>query len=170
MRTGKAAAAGGRSVKVAPGNGRLIARQNDTAIGSGSTVTLHFSILLADGQEVDTTRRNRPATFRVGDGNLPSAFERALFGLRAGADERLWIPPDEGFGPRRIENIRTLRRADFPNAASLESGTMVLFEAVGGELPGVVTAVDGDLVEVDFNHPLAGRKLAFDVTILRVEN
>ena len=109
------------------------------------------------------------ATFRVGDGNLPSGFERALFGLRAGDDERLWITPDQGFGLRQKENIRTIRRADFPNDSDLTPGMMMVFNAPGGELPGVLLAVADDTVEVDFNHPLAGRKLAFDVTILRVE-
>lgn len=148
---------------------RLIARQGKLAIGVGATVTLHFSILLESGEEVDTTRRGKPATFRVGDGNLPSGFERALFGLRAGDDERLWITPDQGFGLRQKENIRTIRRADFPNDSDLTPGMMMVFNAPGGELPGVVLAVADDTVEVDFNHPLAGRRLAFDVTILRVE-
>ena len=138
-------------------------------VGPGATVTLHFSIHLETGEEVDTTRRGDPATFRVGDGNLPGGFERALFGLAAGDDERLWITPEEGFGLRKKENIRTIRRADFPNDSELEAGMMMVFDAPGGELPGVVRTVGDRMVEVDFNHPLAGRRLAFDVTILRVE-
>ena len=147
----------------------LIAREGDLAIGVGTTVTMHFSIHLETGEEVDTTRRGKPATFRVGDGKLAPGFEQALFGLRAGADERLWITPEKGFGLRKDENIRTIRRADFPNASDLEAGMMVLFDGAGGELPGVVRSVAEHTVEVDFNHPLAGRELAFDVTILRVE-
>ena len=147
----------------------LIARQGDLAIGIGTKVTLHFSIHLPGGEEVDGTRRGKPATFRVGDGNLPVGFERALFGLRVGSDERLWIPPEQAFGLRKDENIRTIRRADFPNASDLEPGMMMVFDGAGGELPGVVRTITGDTVEVDFNHPLAGRTLAFDVTILRVE-
>lgn len=147
----------------------LIARQGTPAIADGARVTLHFSIHLASGEEVDTTRRGKPATFRVGDGNLPRGFEQAMFGLRAGDDQRLWITPEAGFGLRKKENIRTIRRADFPNASDLEPGMMMVFNAPGGELPGVVRTVADNLVEVDFNHPLAGRRLAFDVTILRVE-
>ncbi len=178
----------------------LIARQGGLAIGFGTRVTLHFAIHLASGEEVDTTRRGRAATFTVGDGNLPGGFERALFGLRAGADERLPIPVDEAFGPRREGNIRTLRRADFANAGDLAPGTIIAFAAAAvtgesatgessasgesppsgeappmdaslgaGELPGVVLSVAQDTVVVDFNHPLAGRELVFDVTILGVE-
>ncbi len=150
---------------------RLIARQGSPAIGPGARVTLHFALHLASGEEVDGTRRGPPATFTVGDGNLPFGFERALFGLRPGDDERILIAPDQGFGPHRKENIRTLRRADFPNAADLEPGMMLAFAAAdaAGEVPGVVRSTTAGAVVVDFNHPLAGRDLVFDVTILRVE-
>ena len=149
----------------------LIARQGDLAIGPATRVRLHFSIHLANGEEVDTTRRGKPAVFVVGDGNLPEGFERALYGLRPGDDERIPIGPADGFGLREIENIRTLARADFPNADDLVPGMMIAFAAAGstGELPGLVTTVSAETVEVDFNHPLAGRDLVFDVTILGVE-
>ena len=149
----------------------LIARQGDLPIGPGTRVTLHFSIHLAGGEEVDTTRRGEPAVFTVGDGNLPEGFEKALCGLRRGADERIPIAPHAGFGARKKENIRTLPRADFPNADDLVPGMMIAFAAAGspGELPGVVTSASADAVVVDFNHPLAGRDLVFDVTILKVE-
>lgn len=150
----------------------LIARQGDLAIGPGTRVTLHFSIHLASGEEIDTTRRGKPAVFSVGDGNLPEGFEQALFGLRPGDDERIPIAPAEGFGLHKKENIRTLPRGDFPNADDLVAGMMIAFAATGstpGELPGVVTSSSADTVVVDFNHPLAGRDLVFDVTILKVE-
>lgn len=150
----------------------LIARQGDLAIGPGTRVTLHFSIHLASGEEIDTTRRGKPAVFSVGDGNLPEGFERALFGLRPGDDERIPIGPADGFGLHKNQNIRTLPRGDFPNADDLVPGMMIAFAATGsapGELPGVVTSASSDTVVVDFNHPLAGRDLLFDVTILKVE-
>jgi len=156
---------------------RLIAREGGTAIGPGTRVTLHFSLHLETGEEVDTTRRGKPATFTVGDGSLPEGFERALFGLKAGDDEQIAIAPSEGFGLRNSENVRTLSRANFPNASDLVPGMMIAFAAAGGgsrdgspgELPGVVKSVAEDSVEVDFNHPLAGRDLMFDVTILKVD-
>jgi len=150
---------------------KLIARQGDLAIGPGTRVTLHFSIHLASGEEVDTTRRGKPAVFVMGDGNLPEGFEKAIGGLRAGDDERIAIAPADGFGLRKKANIRTLPRADFPSADDLVPGMMIAFAATGssGEIPGVVTSASADTVVVDFNHPLAGRDLLFDVTILGVE-
>jgi FKBP-type peptidyl-prolyl cis-trans isomerase SlpA len=139
------------------------------SIGPESRVTLHFSLLLASGEEVDTTRRGKPATFTVGDGSLPAAFEQALFGLQAGADEQFTFAPDAAFGQAREENLRLLPRSQFDAAMVLEPGVVVSFASPGGHLPGVVKSLQGDLVVVDFNHPLAGKSLVFDVSIIRVE-
>ena len=147
----------------------VIARQGQRSVGPGARVTLHFAILLADGREVDTTRRGKPATFTIGDGKVPAGFEAELMGMSSGDDERIPIPPERGFGPRREENVRTVPVADFPDAESLEPGLVMAFHSPEGDLPGVVREIRGTEVVVDFNHPLAGRDLIFDVTILRVE-
>ncbi len=140
-----------------------------TAVGPDTRVTLHFSILLESGEEVDSTRRSRPATFTVGDGNLLPGFERALFGLSAGADEQLHIAAADAFGEQREENLRFMPIAQFSAEVVPEPGLVVSFAGPGGDLPGVVRSVEGDLVVVDFNHPLAGKNLIFDVSILKVE-
>lgn len=140
-------------------------------IGPGTRVTLHFSIRLPGGEEVDSTWNRRPATFEVGDGNLLPGFERALFGLEAGATRQVTITPEEGFGMPHPDNVQRLDREDFPPDMTLEEGLVVSFaDAARAELPGVIKRIDGDRVEVDFNHPLAGRSLVFDVQIIRVES
>jgi FKBP-type peptidyl-prolyl cis-trans isomerase SlpA len=140
-----------------------------TAIGPHTRVTLHFSLLLDTGVEIDSTRRARPATFTVGDGSLLPGFEQALFGLTAGADEQLHIPAAQAFGDLREENLRFMPASQFGSDVVPEPGLVVSFAGPGGELPGVVKSVQGDLVVVDFNHPLAGKALIFDVSILKVE-
>ena len=139
------------------------------AVGPNTRVTLHFSVLLETGEEIDSTRRSRPATFTVGDGSLPEGFERALFGLTAGSDEQLRIPAPDGFGEAREANVRFMPRAQFATNVTPEPGLVVSFTSPEGELPGVVKSIQGDLVVVDFNHPLAGKNLIFDVSILKVE-
>ncbi len=138
-------------------------------VGPDTRVTLHFSILLESGEEIDSTRRSRPATFTVGDGSLLPGFEQALFGLSAGADEQLRIAAQDGFGEQREENLRFMPIAQFASNVVPEPGLVVSFAGPGGELPGVVRSIEGDLVVVDFNHPLAGKTLIFDVSILKVE-
>jgi FKBP-type peptidyl-prolyl cis-trans isomerase SlpA len=140
-----------------------------TAVGPNTRVTLHFSLLLENGEEVDTTRHARPATFAVGDGSLLPGFERALFGLAAGANAALRIAAADGFGEAREDNVRFMTLGQFGPGVVPEPGLVVSFAGPDGELPGVVRAIEGDLVIVDFNHPLAGKTLVFDVSILSVE-
>jgi len=141
-----------------------------TMIGPGSTVTLHFAIKLEDGQLVDSNFDGKPATFTVGDGNLLEGFEKALFGLFEGSEQSLRILPENGFGQHNPSNIQVVPRKSFDDM-ELEEGLMVSFaDAQGGELPGVIASFDDDKVRVDFNHPLAGKALQFDVKILSVSN
>lgn len=138
-------------------------------IGPGTKVTLRFSLLLESGQTVDSTGE-RAAEFTVGDGNLLPGFEQALFGLQAGARERLYIEAARGFGEPKPDNVQQLRRDQFPADMELTEGLVVSFgDQQHGELPGVIRRVNGDRVEVDFNHPLAGKNLYFEVDIVDVE-
>ena len=141
-----------------------------TVIGPGKRVTLHFSLTLADGSEIDSTRRGQPATFIVGDGNLLPGFEEALFGMRRGDDQQLHIPPERAFGVPNDDNLQRFPLAQFRDVAT-EPGAVVSFrDAANSELFGVVASLDGEDVVVDFNHPLAGRTVIFDVSVLRVED
>jgi len=147
---------------------RLIASSASQPIRPGSRVRLHFSLLLETGEEVDTTRRGKPASFVMGDGNLLPGFEEALMGLKAGDDLQIELEPAAAFGERNPDSVQILETRAFGDIA-LEPGLIVSFASPEGELPGVVLELTGDRVKVDFNHPLAGRRITFDVSILGVE-
>lgn len=137
-------------------------------IGPGKTVTLHFAIKLEDGQIIDSNFEAEPATFTVGDGNLLEGFEKALFGLEEGAKQTLKILPENGFGMSNPSNVQNIPRSQF-EGMELEQGLVISFADAGnGELPGVIAEFDDKMVSVDFNHPLAGKKLDFQVEILQV--
>ena len=144
--------------------------QSDPKIQEGSSVTLHFSLLLPSGEEIDSTRNAKPATFVVGDGNLLPGFEASLMGKSTGYAEQIRLQPEHAFGERNDANIRLLPRDKFSELGNdLEEGLMVSFQSPEGELPGVVIAVYEDTLKVDFNHPLSGREIIFDVAILDVQ-
>ncbi|KTT13475.1 peptidylprolyl isomerase [Pseudomonas oryzihabitans] len=141
----------------------------EITVGPDTRVTLHFAIKLQNGDVVDSTFDKAPATFTVGDGNLLPGFEQALFGLEAGAKTSLTIPPERGFGQPNDGNLQTMARDDFTDM-ELSPGLLIIFsDAAGGEMPGVVKSYDDEQVIIDFNHPLAGRMLTFDVEILAIE-
>lgn len=137
-------------------------------IGQGKKVTLHFSVALSDGTVVDTTReRNVPAEFTVGDGSLLPGFEKAIFGLQAGDRRSVFIDAKRGFGDWNENNVQVFTRLQFSDM-NLEPGLVISFADKTGELPGVVKEITDETVTVDFNHPLAGRDLVFEVDIIRV--
>jgi len=140
----------------------------DAAIGPGTRVSLHFAIKLQDGQIIDSNFDTRPASFTFGDGNIPEGFEQALLGLKAGEHAELTIAPERGFGMYNPSNIQVLPRSQFKDM-ELEPGLVVSFQEPGGELPGVVTEFTDEKVTVDFNHPLAGKTLIFEVQVESVE-
>jgi len=132
-------------------------------------VLLHFSLALENGELIDSNFERQAAECRIGDGNLPQAFERHLLGLRAGEECSVLLAPDEAFGPLRNENIQRLPRFRFPADLPLESGLVVDFaDQAGNTQAGVVRSFDSSSVEVDFNHPLAGRALCFRARIVAV--
>lgn len=138
-------------------------------IGPDTRVTLHFAIKLEDGSVVDSNFDNAPATFEVGDGNLLPGFEQALFGLEAGARKEMSLSPEQGFGMSNPNNIQQMSTQDFDSQIELQTGLMLAFvDANRTELPGMIKSIEGDRVEVDFNHPLAGKALLFDVHIIEV--
>lgn len=147
---------------------QIIASSAEIKIVPGSRVTLHFSLLLPGGQEVDTTRNGDPATFQMGDGNLLPGFEEALLGMRTGDAAQIELAPEQAFGEHNPANVRLMERRRFDDM-ELEEGLVVSFSATDGELPGIVLAVYDDTVKVDFNHPLSGKPIIFDVAIVDVE-
>lgn len=138
-------------------------------ISQGSEVTLHFTLKLPNGDVVDTTTGKAPATFKVGDGSLLPGFEQSLYGLKAGDQRSFEIEPERGFGPGNEQNIQTMPRDNFTDM-ELEPGLLIIFkDAAGGEMPGVVKAIHDSIVEIDFNHPLAGKIITFEVEIIAVK-
>ena len=140
----------------------------DTRIEAGSTVELHFSVAIENGVEIDNTRsREAPVSLVIGDGSLLPDFEKALFGLRAGDRRTVHLPPEEAFGPWNPDNIQRFDTVKFEQRPV--AGQMIEFEdKAKTSLYGVVLSVNDDITEVDFNHPLAGKNISFEVEIFKV--
>lgn len=144
--------------------------QQPLRIGNDMRVTLHFAVRLVDGTEMDSTFGGNPASFIWGDESLLPGFEKALRGLKAGDKRSVFMSADKAFGAHNPDNIQHFQRKDFDASLTLEPGVVVSFQdASGAELPGVVAEIEGDWVRVDFNHPLAGRDLTFEVEIVDVQ-
>lgn len=146
----------------------IIQPNEEIRIQDGSKVDLHFSVSIENGVEIDNTRnREEPVSLVIGDGSLLPGFEKALFGLRAGDRRTVHLPPEDAFGPWNPENIQTFDTVKFEQRPIV--GHMIEFEdKAKATLFGVVKSVNDDITEIDFNHPLAGKNITFEVEIFKV--
>jgi FKBP-type peptidyl-prolyl cis-trans isomerase SlpA len=137
----------------------------------GELVTLHYRIGLDDGTEVLSTFGGNPATLALGGGELSPGLERCLAQVvemrEPGRRCVFELEPREAFGEYRGELVQVYPRSAFAQVANLEAGSVFEFSAPdGASRAGLVQAVDEEQVRVDFNHPLAGKRVRFEVEVL----
>lgn len=139
-------------------------------VQSASVVTLHYTLALLEGEEVDTSRGGDPVTIRLGAGDWADFLEKHLIGMVLGEKRHIDILAQETAQLRQDSDIQHMRRTEFPSEFVLEPGRVFAFSLPNGqEVAGQVLSIEGDDVAIDFSHPLAGRDLVLDVEILAIE-
>lgn len=141
-------------------------------VAEGMQISLHFTLELTDGNVIDSTRPDSPASFVVGDGSLPAPLEALLIGMEQGQSITHSTKAGLVFGVARSENIIWLARTSFSEDIKLEVGLVVSFEGMvgGGEAPGIIKEFTEEQVLVDFNHPLAEQDFIFKAQIIKIES
>ncbi len=143
-------------------------------IENGSAVTLHFSLLLTNGEVIDSNFDQEPPSFKLGDGSMLPGFERLLLGLGTGDDIEEVLQPEQAFGAVNQGNLHRFPVAKFEQLLEdelipTEVGSVVCFkDPKGFDLSGVVTDINDDSIGIDFNHPLAGKQIIFRARIISV--
>lgn len=141
----------------------------NSGIRPGDRVTLHYRLACGD-EEVVSTFGGEPETFALGGGELAPGLETVLLGLAAGTRRTLRLAPGQAFGDRDPARVQTLPRAEFPPGLEPVAGNMADFTLPNGQtLSATILEVDDRGVKLDFNHPLAGLPVDFQVHILAVE-
>ena len=135
-------------------------------IAANSLVTLHYRVTNSDGFEFISTFDNRPATLQLGTGELAPPFEQCLIGLPADTCRSFDLPPDAAFGAHNPDLVQRIRRSDLPDDTMPELLANITMQNVTGQqFTGIVRERDENGLLVDFNHPLAGKSLRFEVDI-----
>jgi FKBP-type peptidyl-prolyl cis-trans isomerase SlpA len=146
----------------------------DVTVKPGSFLTLHYRLAGPDGGALIDTFADKPATLSLGTGELAPAMEARLIGLAEGAQRSFALDAGEAFGARNPELLQRVKRsllAELGDAdASYHVGDVVQFPTPDGQgaYAGVVREVGSDWLLFDFNHPLAGQPVRFDVQIIGV--
>ena len=139
----------------------------------GSFLTLHYRLRDGDGVAFVDTFGTPPATLSLGTGELAPAMEARLLGLTAGSEESFALAAGEAFGERDAALVHRVSRAALDAEGDADGdyriGDVVRFPAPDGRsIAGIVRAVEDDALVFDFNHPLAGLPLTFDVKLVSV--
>ncbi|MDO5056542.1 MAG: FKBP-type peptidyl-prolyl cis-trans isomerase [Lautropia sp.] len=145
-------------------------------VGPRSFLTLHYRLTLPDtGADVINTFEGKPATLQLGIGQMAEALESCLLGLADGDHRVFDLAPGQAFGPRNPELIQRVSRAMLEREGrpdeigTYQPGDLVEFPAPdGGAFAGVLKSQDEQGAVFDFNHPLAGKAVRFEVRILGV--
>ena len=141
------------------------------SIKDNSAVSFHYSLTDDEGQQLDSSAGKEPLAYLHGAGNIIPGLENALTGKAVGDSMTVAVSAAEGYGEVQQELIQDVPRTSFQGVEQIEVGMQ--FEAQtgqGGTVPVTVTAVTDETVTVDGNHPLAGKKLNFDVSIEAVRD
>ena len=140
----------------------------------GSFLTLHYRLAGPDGADIVNTFADKPATLSRGTGELAAAREQRLLGLAEGTRTVFDVPAGEAFGQRNPELLQRVKRSLLDELGDPEQsysvGDVVQFPTPGGEASyaGVVRELGPDWLLFDFNHPLAGRPVVFEVQLIGV--
>ena len=136
-------------------------------VSNGKVITLEYTVKLQDGQVVDTNVGGDPLTYTQGANQIIRGVESAVEGMEVGQTKQAVVPPNEGYGDRDPNALHEISKEKVPQEAKV--GTQLHGkDATGREIRPVVSAIKDDTVVLDFNHPLAGKTLHFDLKVVNI--
>jgi len=134
--------------------------QNDVVVSM--EYTLHV-----ENEEIDSSKGQDPLQFLVGHGNIISGLEREMIGMKVGESKDVIIPPADGYGEFDEEAFLSVPRGEFPKDVPVEEGLELSVRDDSGQSRYArIDTIEGDTVTLNFNHPLAGDELHFNVKVL----
>lgn len=137
------------------------------AAKAGDKLRIHYTGRLEDGTVFDKSEERGPLEVTVGNGEIIPGLDEGLVGMEVGETRELTVPPEAAYGPRDEARIQQVPREAIPEHIPTEPGTQLSVQTQEGQtIPVVVTKATDSHVELDANHPLAGKTLNFDVTLV----
>ena len=141
-------------------------KTNPAMIADDVVVTMEYT-LTVNGEVVDSSDENDPLVFLQGYRNIIPGLERELYGMKVGDSKKVSVKPLDGYGEKDPDAFMDVPRSEFPAEIPLEIGVELDIRDEDNEvMSATIVDVDKDNVRLDFNHPLAGETLDFEVKIL----
>ena len=135
----------------------------------GDQVQVHYTGRLADGTVFDSSRDREPLAFELGSGMMIEGFDKAVTGMQVGESKTTEIVSTEAYGAHNDEMVVSVPRTQLPEGMQPEVGQQLGMQQPNGQqIPVVVTKVEEESIEIDANHPLAGKDLIFDLELVSI--
>lgn len=136
-------------------------------IADDLVVSIDYTLTLDDGQLIDQSENGRPLEYLQGHSNIIPGLEVALYGLKVGDEKKVEVDPIDGYGEISSDNFDTMPRSAFPADLELQEGLGLHLQdsQTGQALVAYISEIRADEVLLDFNHPLAGETLHFQVKV-----
>jgi FKBP-type peptidyl-prolyl cis-trans isomerase SlyD len=131
---------------------------------------IHYTLKDDSGSVVDSSAGGEPLAYIQGHGNLVAGLEKALEGKEEGANVVVAVPPEEGYGKHDATLIQRVPKRSMQGAGDIKKGMQFQARTPEGMRVFTVTALVGDMVTLDGNHPLADKTLHFDVNVVQVRD
>jgi len=136
-------------------------------VENGFNVKVHYKGTFADGTEFDNSRkRGQTLDFEVGTPNLIQGFNKAVLGLTTGQSRTVTLAPDDAYGQVNPEAFQNVPKVQFGSDFVFEVGAAVMGQGPQGPFRATIHEVHDSDVTLDFNHPLAGKDLTFEVEVV----
>ena len=136
------------------------------AAKKGDVVKVEYKGKIEEGTVVSRTPDDETLRFTIGDGKMMPGFERAVIGMHEGESKTVEIKAKDGFGPYREELVMTVERSEWPEDVEPKIGEQLEMQREDGHtIVAEITGITDDTVELDANHPLAGKDLTFDIEL-----
>ena len=141
-------------------------------VKTGNNVSVHYVGTLDDGTEFDSSRsRGAPLSFQVGSGQLIAGFDAALSGMVVGETKTITLVPADAYGEASPEHVQTAPRNMFPSDFEFKVGATVYGKNENGqEILAKINSFDNEEIILDFNHPMAGKTLNFDIELISIDS
>jgi len=144
--------------------------KKEMVVKKGNKIKVQYTGRLQDGTVFDQSKEKEPLEFIVGSGQLISGFDKAVEGMKLNEEKKVTLKTEEAYGQSNPDLIRQFERSFFPADFSPEKDIVIeLQDANGRKIPGTIVDVTEENVSVDLNHPLAGKELIFDISVVDIE-
>ena len=130
-----------------------------------SVVAIHYTLKDDEGEVIDSSTGQEPLEYLHGHNNIVAGLEEVLEGAEVGAAVEVKVPPEKGYGNFDPEWVQKVPKSSFQGVDDLQIGMVFVADTEAGPRQLFITAIEGDEVEVNGNHPLAGQNLNFAVTV-----